>query len=70
MKPPKKVHLDPSLYQVPGSVYFFTIVSNFKKPYFVNEDLNNEIIDCFKTERERIECKIYVYCLMPDHLLC
>jgi len=68
MRPPEKIRLDPSLYQVPGSVYFFTIVSNFKKPYFVDENLNNEIIDCFKTERERMKCKIYVYCVMPDHL--
>jgi putative transposase len=68
MRPPEKIRLDPSLYQVPGSVYFFTIISNFKKPYFVDENLNNEIIYCFKTERERMKCKIYVYCLMPDHL--
>ena len=64
----KKNHLDPSLYQKPGWVYFFTIVSNLKAPYFLGEDLNKQIILCLKEERERMKCGIYVYCLMPDHL--
>jgi putative transposase len=68
MNPYKKIHLDSSLYQVPGWVYFLTIVSNFKTPCFSNHDFNGEIINCLKTERERMKCRIYVFCLMPDHL--
>jgi REP element-mobilizing transposase RayT len=68
VRPLKKIHLDSSLYKIPGWVYFVTIVSNFKTPYFLKERFNNEIIDCLKEEREKMRCKIYAYCLMPDHL--
>ena len=68
MRPAKKIHLDSSLYKIPGWVYFITIVSHFKTPHFLEKRLNKEIIDCLKKERERMGCKIYAYCLMPDHL--
>ena len=68
MKPYKKIHLDSALYRIPGWIYFITIVSNFKTPYFVKEVLNREIIECLKREKERLECRVYAYCLMPDHL--
>ena len=68
MKLPKKMHLDPSLYRVPGWIYFFTIVSNSKNPYFTKQNFNNELIECLKKEKERLRCKLYAYCLMPDHL--
>ena len=68
MKLPKKIHLDTSLYRIPGWIYFITIVSNFKTSFFIKEEFNNELIECLKKERERIRCKVYVYCLMPDHL--
>lgn len=68
MKPLKKIHLDTSLYKIPGWVYFLTIVANFKSPFFVDENFNREIIECIRDEKETMGCKIYVYCLMPDHL--
>lgn len=68
MKLPKKIHLDPSLYKIPGLIYFITVVSNFKIPYFIKESFNNKIIDCLKNEKERQRCKVFAYCLMPDHL--
>ncbi len=68
MKPHKKTHLDASLYRDPGWIYFFTIVSNFKNPFFLNEKLSCEIVDCLKEERKTARCKVYTYCLMPDHL--
>ena len=66
--PPKKIHLDESQYRIPGYVYFFTIRSNFDRSYFTNHDFNRGLIDCLKAEKERLSCKIFVYCLMPTHL--
>ena len=62
------MHLDSSLYKIPGWVYFITIVSNFKASYFIEETFNNKLIECLEKERERMRCKVYTYCLMPDHL--
>jgi putative transposase len=66
--PSRKIHLDESLYRKPGYVYFFTIRSNFGKAYFTNHDFNREIIDCLEVEKERLSCKVFVYCLRPTHL--
>ena len=68
VKPPRKIHLDSFCYKIPGWVYFLTIVSNFKTPYFVKAGFNTEIVECFKREKEELGCKVYAYCLMPDHL--
>jgi len=68
IRTPKKIHLDSSVYKIPGWVYFITIVSNLKRPYFSEEKFNREIIDCLKEERRRVGCRIYAYCLMPEHL--
>jgi len=27
-----------------------------------------EIIECLKKQREKLGCKVFVYCLMPEHL--
>jgi putative transposase len=48
--------------------YFVTICSNEKIKIFTNERLNFEIIRCLKYEKERTGMKVFVYCLMPDHL--
>jgi len=68
VKPPRRIHLDSPKYNIPGWVYFLTIVSNFKAPHFVKEGFNAGIIECLKNEKERLGCRVYVYCLMPDHL--
>ena len=67
-KIPKKIRLDSSLYSKPDWVYYITIVSNFKKQYFLKDELNMKIIECLKQERKRCGCKVFVYCLMPEHL--
>ena len=66
--PPKKIHLNDLLYKKPGWVYSFTICANFHQNYFVKDKFNLEIIDCLKEEKEKINCFVYLYCLMPDHL--
>ena len=67
-KLPKKIRLNESLYREPNRVYYITIDSNFKRPYFKRHELNLAIIDCLKKERVRLNCKVFVYCLMPNHL--
>ncbi|MCJ7646038.1 hypothetical protein MUO65_03925, partial [bacterium] len=29
---------------------------------------NMEIIECLKKQREKLACRVFVYCLMPEHL--
>ena len=67
-KIPKKIRLAPSLYCNPDRIYSITVVANFKREYFLKQRLAMEIIECLKLEREKLGCKIFVYCLMPEHL--
>ena len=48
--------------------YFITICSRDKEPFFVNEKLNQQIIECLLEEKIRSGYKIFVFCLMPNHL--
>jgi len=48
--------------------YFITICSKDKSEIFTNERLNIEIINCLKHEKERTGMKVFVYCLVPNHL--
>jgi len=66
-KLPKRIRLDKELYCQPGRIYFVTIDTNFKKCLFTNESFNKEIIHVLINEKKD-RYKIYVYCLMPDHL--
>jgi len=56
------------LYSKPGSVYSISVVANFKKQYFLKHELNLEIIECLKNQSKKSGCKVFVYCLMPEHL--
>lgn len=48
--------------------YFITICSRDKKPFFVNEEFNRQIIERLMEEKNKTGFKIFVYCLMPNHL--
>jgi len=48
--------------------YFITICSYEGKKVFSDKDLAKEIIKCLKENKEKTNLKIYIYCLMPDHL--
>jgi putative transposase len=48
--------------------YLITICSFNRKNLFCHEDLNQEIINCLMAEKKRTNFRLYVYCLMPDHL--
>jgi len=65
---PKKIRLDSSLYCKPGWVYSISVVANFKRQYFLKHKLNMEIIECLKNQRKKSGCRVFVYCLMPEHL--
>ena len=48
--------------------YLITICSRNKESIFINEELNQLIIKCLMGEKERTGFKLFVYCLMPNHL--
>ena len=67
-KIPKKIRLDSSLYCDQNRIYSITIITNFKRKYFLNHALAMKIIECLKFEKRRLGCKVFTYCLMPEHL--
>jgi REP element-mobilizing transposase RayT len=68
--PPKRkqIRLKQFDYGSPYAIFFLTMCSLNKKAIFVDNGLNNKIIDTLKEEKNRVGHSIYVYCLMPDHL--
>ncbi|MFA4967068.1 MAG: transposase [Candidatus Margulisiibacteriota bacterium] len=63
----KRIRLKDFNYATPRP-YFITICSRDKTHFFVNDNLNQSIIKCLIEEKKRVGFKIYVYCLMPNHL--
>ncbi|MFH1386486.1 MAG: transposase [bacterium] len=47
--------------------YLITICANNKEALFVDDKLNQLIIDCLLSEKGKANFKLYVYCLMPNH---
>ena len=66
--PPTNQRLDPELYHKAGYITFITIRAYLNQTPFVTETLNRMIIDTLHKEQERMNCIIYTYCLMPNHL--
>ena len=48
--------------------YFITICADKKKNTFKVNEFNEQIIQLIKAYKDKIGFKVYVYCLMPDHL--
>ena len=67
-KPPKNQRLEPELYHQAGYITFITIRAYLNQKPFVTESLNQMIIDILCAEQARMNCTIYTFCLMPDHL--
>ena len=63
----KRIRLKDFNYATPRP-YFITICSKEKEPLFANDKLNNSIIECLLEEKKKTGFKIFVYCLMPNHL--
>ncbi len=66
--PPLNQRLDPALYASANRVVFITICSYQKSTPFAHPERNQAIIDCLQLEQIRNHCRIFTYCLMPDHL--
>ncbi|HKZ82397.1 MAG TPA: transposase [Anaerolineae bacterium] len=66
--PPRNQRLDPELYRQVGRITFITIRAYLHAAPFVNESINQMIVDTLREEQERQHCAVYTYCLMPDHL--
>jgi len=49
-------------------IYFVTICSFEKRNIFIDDELNREVIKCLLEERDRLGLRIFVYCLMPNHI--
>ena len=49
-------------------VYFVTLKTRFSKKFFLDYSLGKAIIKHLKEARLKVDCKIYVYCVMPDHM--
>ena len=49
-------------------VFFVTICTAEKKPYFFNTNMCKVIIDELECRLSRKEIRLYCYCIMPDHL--
>ncbi len=64
----KDIRLDKELYQIPYKPIFFTLVANYKKCYFINPEINEQIIECLEEIFQTSNIFLPVYCLMPDHL--
>ncbi len=60
--------LAPELYACSDRVYFITIRAYKHQSPFVQDDLNELILDTLRDEQEHQDCAVFTYCLMPDHL--
>ncbi|MBI2485814.1 MAG: transposase [Deltaproteobacteria bacterium] len=49
-------------------VYFITICTADKQPYFLNDKIATIIADEIEFRRIKKEIKVFCYCIMPDHL--
>ena len=66
--PSKNQRLAPELYTDANRVYFMTIRAFKHQSPFVRDDLNQAIVESLVGEQSRLNCTVFTYCLMPDHL--
>lgn len=67
-KPANNLHLEPEFYERPDLVTFITIRAYEYQAPFSHPELNRMILATLQQEQERLNCMIFTYCLMPDHL--
>ncbi len=66
--PSRNQRLAPEQYTYANRVYFITIRAYLHQSPFVRANLNRLVLDTLREEQPRQECRIFTYCLMPDHL--
>ena len=64
----KQVHLKGFNYSSNENVFFITICTFEKKPYFFDHDICKVILSELDYRRTQKEINLFCYCLMPDHL--
>jgi REP element-mobilizing transposase RayT len=67
-KPVSNQPLDLELYEQSGRITFITIHAYNRLNPFVNDPINQMVIRRLHSEQTRLNCRVFVYCLMPDHL--
>jgi len=67
MRKRKRIHLIDFDYTGSGYLYFITICTFNKNPYFKNYEIAKVPEEEFKFRISKNEVFIYCYCIMPDH---
>lgn len=68
MKTRKQIHLKNFSYRGIGYVYFITICTADKIPYFKNYDIAEIVVDEIEFRIKAEEITLISYCIMPDHV--
>jgi putative transposase len=64
----KQIHLQGFNYSSHEDVFFLTICTADKQPYFSDPNISRVIVDELAYRRANKEIKLFCYCIMPDHL--
>jgi len=64
----KRAHLADFGYTGSSFIYFLTLCTAHKKPYFLDQRIKKIITDELEFRRIKGEIKLFCYCIMPDHL--
>jgi REP element-mobilizing transposase RayT len=64
----KQIHLKDFNYGSHEHVFFITICTADKQPYFSDPKISKVIIDELEYRLVNQEIKLFCYCIMPDHL--
>ncbi len=64
----KQIHLKDFDYSSNEYIFFITICTVDKQPYFCDPKISKIIIDELEYRRRNKEIKLFCYCIMPDHL--
>lgn len=65
---PRNRPLPADVYAEYGRPVFFTVRADGPVRPFLAASLNDAVIGALLRERQRSDCALYAYCLMPDHL--
>jgi putative transposase len=64
----KRVHLTDFGSMGSSFIYFLTVCTAHKEPYFLDKRIKKIITDELEFRRIKGEIKLFFYCIMPDHL--
>lgn len=65
---PHPHRLGRALYAEAGRITFITICATSPHRPFVQPNLNRTVIDLLAANQARLNCTVFTYCLMPDHI--